>query len=140
MITSLLHRFARRRLLAPLASVLFLFAAAQSTSAAIAFDAAATKTVTNAASASWSHTVGSGSDRVLIVGLTLEDTSTSVLNVSAITCNGTAMTAVSGGVGTAGSSTFDRAQLYYVLNPASGANTISVTFGGAVNGVSIGSI
>jgi pectate lyase len=109
-------------------------------SAAIAFDSTATRAVTNAASTSWSHTVGTGTDRVLIVGLALEDTGTTSLAINSITYAGVAMTPVANSIATAGSSTLDRAQLYYLLNPASGANTISITFGGAVNGVSAGSV
>jgi hypothetical protein len=114
--------------------------AAVSSSAAISFDNAATKVSTNAASASWTHTVGSGSDRILIVGLATEDTSSSVLTVKAITCNGIAMTAVSNATATAGSSTLDKTQLFYLLNPTAGSNTVAVTFSGAVNGVSAGSV
>jgi pectate lyase len=109
-------------------------------SAAIGFDSTATRAVTNAASTSWSHTVGTGADRVLIVGLALEDTGTTSLAINSITYAGVAMTPVANSIATAGSSTLDRAQLYYLLNPASGANTISITFGGAVNGVSAGSV
>jgi hypothetical protein len=114
--------------------------AAVSSSAAISFDSAATKVSTNAASASWSHTVGAGTDRILIVGLATEDTSSAVLTVKAITCNGVAMTAASNASATAGTSTLDKTQLFYLLNPASGANSIAVTFGGAVNGISAGSV
>ena len=109
-------------------------------SAAITFDSAATKAVTNAASASWSHTIGSGTNRVLIVGLATEDTSTTSLAVSSITYNGVAMTAVPSSTATAGSSTLDRTQLFYLINPAVGVHTVAVTFGGAVNGVSAGSV
>jgi hypothetical protein len=135
-----LTRFIRRSARALFASLVCTAIAATTASAAISYDSAASKAATNAASASWTHNVGSGSDRILIVGLATEDTNTSVLNVSSITCNGAAMTAVANSSATAGSSTFDKTQLFYLLNPASGSNTIAVTFGGAVNGVSAGSI
>jgi hypothetical protein len=135
-----LPRFLGRSARALAASFICTAFAAVSASAAITFDSVASRAATNGASTSWTHTVGTGADRILIVGLATEDTSTSVLNVSAITCNGVAMTAVSNSTATAGSSTFDRSQLFYVLNPASGTNTISVTWGGAVNGISAGSI
>ncbi|HVW20222.1 MAG TPA: immunoglobulin domain-containing protein [Opitutaceae bacterium] len=117
-----------------------LAAALPRASGAIAFDSAVSKSGTNASSASWSHTVGSGANTVLVVGLALEDTSSTVLNVSSITYNGVAMSAVPSSAVTAGSSTLDRTVLYYLLNPPAGAHTVSVTFGGAVNGVSAGSI
>ncbi len=106
--------------------------------AAIAFDAVASTSATNAATVTWSHTVGSAS--ILVVGLATEDTSTTSLNVTAVTYNGVALTAVSGSTATAGSSTLDRSQLFYLLNPPAGAHTVSVTFGGAVNNVAAGSV
>ncbi len=132
-------RLSWRQLLAPFAAVIAAAFGASSAPAAIAFDSVATKTATNAASVTWSHTVGTGADRVLIVGLATEDTSSTVLNVSAITYGGVALTAASGSAATAGSSTLDKTQLFYLLNPPSGTGTVSVTFGGAVNGVSAGS-
>ena len=107
---------------------------------AIAFDSAVSKSAVNAASVTWSHTVGTGTSTILVVGLATEDTSSSVLNVASITYNGVALTAVPNSAATAGSSTLDKSQLFYLLNPAAGAHTVAVTFGGAVNGVSAGSI
>lgn len=120
----------------------FIAAAAfsSSASAAIAFDAAASKSATNAASVSWSHTVGSGSNMMLVVGISLEDTNSADATISSVTYNGVAMTAVPNSVATDGSSTFDRSQLYYLANPAAGAHTVAINFAGAVNGVSAGSI
>ena len=134
------RRFTLRRACALVAAFFTLTVPVTSALAAIAFDSAATKAVTNAASASWSHPVGTGTSTVLIVGLSTEDTSTTSLAVSAITYNGVAMTAVASSTATAGSSTLDRTQLFYLLNPAAGAHTVSITFGGAVNGVSAGSV
>ncbi len=135
-----LTRFMAKSVRALLASFVCTALAAVSASAAITFDAVASKAATNGASTTWTHTTGSGTDRILIVGLATEDTSTSVLNVSAITYGGVALTAVPNSTATAGSSTYDRTQLFYLLNPASGTNTIAVTWGGAVNGISAGSI
>lgn len=132
--------FTCRRIFALLTVIFLSVFTVNSTSAAIAFDSAATRAVTNAASASWSHTIGAGSNMVLVVGLATEDTSTTSLNVTAITYNGVAMTPVAGSTATAGSSTLDRTQLFYVLNPAAGAHTVSVTFGGAANGINAGSV
>src|SRR5262245_17067003 len=98
----------------------------ESAVAAIAFDSAVSKSAVNAATVTWSHTVGTGANRILIVGLSTEDTSSTVLNVSSITYNGVAMTAVTGSAATAGTSTLDKTQLFYLLNPPSGAHTISV--------------
>ena len=135
----LLQRF-RRRVLALGALVLVSLAYLNPAAGAIVFDSAVSKSAVNAASVTWSHTVGSSSNRVLVVGLSTEDTSSSVLNIASITYNGVAMTAVPNSAATAGSSTLDKSQLFYLLNPPAGAHTIAVTFGGAVNGVSAGSI
>src|SRR5215467_14281840 len=83
--------------------------------AAIAFDSAVSKQTVNAATVTWSHTVGTGANAILIVGLATEDTSSTVLNVSSVTYNGVAMTAVPNSAATAGSSTLDKTQLFYLL-------------------------
>jgi pectate lyase len=130
-----LHSYRRAAFGVLAALLLHLVSAA---SAAIAFDAVGSTSATNAATVTWSHTVGTAN--ILVVGLATEDTSTTTLNVSAITYNGVALTAVSGSTATAGTSTFDRSQLFYLLNPPAGVHTVSVTFGGAVNNVAAGSI
>jgi pectate lyase len=126
-----------RNPLALLAVVLLAFCA-PSAVAAVAFDAAASQSATNAASVTWSHTVGAAN--ILVVGLATEDTSTTSLNVTAVTYNGVALTAVAGSTATAGTSTLDRTQLFYLLNPPAGLHTVAVTFGGAVNNVAAGSV
>src|SRR5205814_1627087 len=84
--------------------------------------------------------VGTGSNMVLVVGLSLEDTAATILPVKTITYNGAAMTAVPNSIATVGTSTLNRAALYYLLNPASGSHSVSVSFNGAVNGIAAGSI
>jgi pectate lyase len=134
----LLQRF-RQRVLG-IGALALALACVNSAAGAIAFDSAVATSAVNATSTSWSHTVGSGTNTVLVVGLSTEDTSSSVLNVASITYNGIAMTAVPNSAATAGSSTLDKSQLFYLLNPPAGAHTVAVTFGGSVNGVSAGSI
>lgn len=74
----------------------------------------------------WSHTC-SGSDRLLVVGaVSLNDT------VTGVTYNGTSMTFIAKtsypGAGRQG------VAMYYLLNPATGTNTISVNGSGNVTG------
>jgi hypothetical protein len=71
--------------------------------AAITVDASSYVVVasTTASTASWSHTVGTGNNRILIVGVSLADTSTNF--VTGITYGGTALTRI--GTGTAASDT-----------------------------------
>lgn len=91
---------------------------------AIALDA----TSDAAGAASWSHTC-SGTDRILFVqAFSLSDA------VSAVTYNGTSMTLVNKtsfpGSGRQGT------YLYYLIAPSTGSNTIAVTGGTGVGGVS----
>ena len=66
--------------------------------AAIAFDAGsrAATTSTGRTSLSWTHTIGGGTDRALVVGVAVEDTTTADANVTGVTYNGVALTAVPG--------------------------------------------
>src|SRR5262245_58114240 len=65
-------------------------------SAAIAFDAAsrAATTSTGRTSLSWTHAIGGGADRVLVVGVAIEDASTADANILSVTFNGTPLIAV----------------------------------------------
>lgn len=86
---------------------------------AIAFDSQAS--VLN--SMSWSHTC-SGANRILFVGLVISAASPTV---SSMTYGGVAMTQI----GSKQEINSNSAFLYYLLNPASGANTVSYSAGGS---------
>lgn len=74
----------------------------------------------------WSHTC-SGSDRLLVVGaISLNDT------VTGVTYNGVSMTFI--GKTSYPGSARQGVAMYYLLNPASGTNTISVNGSGNVSG------
>ena len=89
---------------------------------AIAFDAASTAKVASGTSLSWSHTC-TGANRALIVGLTHKNGTT---YATAITYNGVSLTkAILQKVGGSGSQDCSM-ELWYLLAPASGSNTISV--------------
>ncbi len=120
----------------------FLAGAFASTSfGAIAFDAASSgATTASATSVSWTHTTGTLTNGMLVVGIAIEDTALADMNVNSVTYNGVAMTAVSGSQVDDGTSTFNRAKLYYLANPAAGAHTVQVTFAGSVNGVTAGAV
>jgi len=80
---------------------------------------------------SWSQTVGTGSDRILIVGIAGEDSSESDLVISSVTYGSENMTLVSGSSATGGSGAFKiKTELYYLLNPDSGTDTVTVTYSG----------
>lgn len=81
----------------------------------------------------WSHTIGSGSNRKLLVAAMLEVGPAGTTSTATVTFNGVAMTlAVDGGQGT---SSFNKARgLIYYLDesflPSAGTYTVSVTFSG----------
>ena len=98
-------------------------AAAAPVQAAIGFDAAsrAATTSTGRTSLSWSHTVGGGADRMLVVGVAIEDASTADANITSVTCNGAALTAVPNSKRSGGGTGIIQTQLFYLLNGGLGA-------------------
>jgi hypothetical protein len=70
---------------------------ARTSQAAIAFDSAsrAASTSTGTTSISWSHTIGGGTDRFLLVGVAVEDASTTDANITSVTYNGVSCSSAS---------------------------------------------
>jgi len=93
--------------------------------AAPAFDAVTSATGSGAGPFTWSHTC-SGSDRVLFVKVSYYDSADSVTGV---TYNGVTMSVVTGSLVSNGQYSV---VWYYLINPATGSNTVSVSFTGAV--------
>lgn len=87
---------------------------------AIAFDTAVIDQGTTGTSHSWSHTC-TGSNRLLLVGVMFQ-TGTDANGTP--TYNGVSMTQAGTGVAVGG--TFNEFRLYYLVAPATGANTITV--------------
>lgn len=119
---------------------LLLLAAAPAARAAITFDAAsrAATTTTGRTSLSWTHTIGGGADRVLVVGVAVEDASTADANVTSVTFNGVALTAVPNSKRSGGGTGIIQTQLFYLLNAnlgAAGARTVTITMQGPVDGI-----
>src|SRR3989344_5537130 len=79
----------------------------------------------------WSHTVGQGSNRVLVVGVYIRGLGNSP-TVSGITYNGAAFTKVDDGTHGA-----VRVEQWYLLNPDTGANNVVVSFSAASEGTRI---
>jgi hypothetical protein len=84
-------------------------------------------TGTPANSLTWSHTVGTGSNRILIVGVS---SAAQGANIT-VTYGGVSMTAVPSSLATA--ITLAQSQLFYLLNPTSGAANIVVSTSGTVD-------
>jgi pectate lyase len=116
---------------------------APSAEAAIGFDAAsrAATTTTGRTSLSWSHTVGGGVDRMLVVGVACEDASTTDANITSVTYRGVALTAVPNSKRSGGGTGIIQTQLFYLLTAglgAAGSGSVIVTMQGAVDGISAG--
>lgn len=100
---------------------------------ALAFDAVASGVGLGAGPFTYSHTC-SGSNRALFVKVSYYDTSDSV---SAVSYNSVAMTFIPGSKVSNGQYTVE---WYYLVNPATGSNTVSVTMTGSVFDIGITSI
>jgi len=101
--------------------------------AEIAFDAVSYGSGKNGASLSWSHTIGGGANRILIVGVHSEDSSSDDLVITSVTYNSVTMSLVTGSEATVVSNPLNKTALYYLLDadlPTAGSYTIEVTFAG----------
>jgi hypothetical protein len=95
----------------------------------VILDAVATGTANADSVVSWSHTIGGGANRILVVAAASEGFVGGGLPVSSITYNGTALTrAVGEPIGTGPS---DNVELWYLLDaglPSAGTYTVRVAF------------
>lgn len=97
---------------------------------AIAYDTASTDA---SGALSWSHTC-TGTDLVLLVGV--QTRSTTIYAVTGITYNGVALTKIDHQDG----ANNVRSELWYLIAPATGANTVEVTFENTPTRASAGAI
>lgn len=93
---------------------------------AILFDASSNTSDSSATSLTWDHTC-TGADRLLIVGINLHETTDLDRVVSGITYNGVALTQAKTQVDDSNNITAD---LWYLINPASGQNSVVASFVG----------
>jgi len=127
-------------------SIVFLFGLAGIGAADdIVFDANSSNSVNSSWGLSWTHTIGGGQNRILIVGLAGEDNSDSDLTVSSIKYNNVNMHPVIGSSITEGEPTGYKmkTELYYLLDdelPSSGGYTISANYSGEVTRICGGGI
>ncbi len=109
------------------------------TSLPIAYDSASTGFSNLAASSmTISHTIGTQSNRLLVVGTQTEDASNVDCKVSSITYNGQAMTKVNETI--AGTSFYMCVSLWYIVAPATGAQNIVVNWTGPVDYATAGGV
>jgi|GEM_PF-1702642 len=92
-----------------------------------------TSAKTNGTTLSWSHTVGNGTNRILIVGVANRDGTKSIASVSYGAQNLTSIGSQAGGGNSVG------VALYQLLNPPVGAATVTVVFNSAVT-ISAGAV
>jgi pectate lyase len=122
-----------------------ILAAAPSATAAISMDAAsrAATTSTGRTSLSWTHPIGGGADRILVVGVAIEDATTTDANITSVTVNGTALLPVANSKRSGGGTGIIQTQLFYLLSGslgAAGSRTITVTTQGPVDGIAAGAV
>ena len=96
---------------------------------------------------SWQHTIGNGSDRILLVGTVGKNKNDTALIIDTITYNNVAMMPVEGSaimIGTgAGNDLRLKTELYYLLDsnlPPAGAYDVNVTYSGSVKRMCTGAI
>ncbi len=106
----------------------------------IAFDSSSSTCAIDANSISWSHTVGSGDNRVIIVGIGCEDWEADGLAVDDIKYCDMDLTLVPASRVLAGTSTIQKTELYYLLDPPSGTYTLSVNYSGTIRAICAGAV
>ena len=113
------------------------FAAAPS--GTIPFDAVSSSAAGNTTNAiSWSHSIGNGTNRFLAVCTQARDTVAGDVAVTAVTANGFLLTKVRSDLRTNGGTSLGT-ELWYLANPGIGAQTITVTWAGALSSYGVGS-
>ncbi len=110
----------------------------QAPSSGIAFDAASSSQVDNATQMTLSHTVGSNTNRVLVVAVSAKDTTVFPLGMS-MSYAGQAMTRIDKKNFISGTN-YMGTELWYLLNPPAGTNTVSVSFNSAMDGITMGAV
>ena len=99
---------------------------------AIAYDTDSEWNVDGASTLSQTFTVGAGSNRLLVVVITVEDSTAGDHAVDIITYAGVAMTSAVSLLDVA-----DSSRIFYLIAPTSGANTLAITWGGTLTGCEV---
>ena len=113
--------------------------------ATIEFDAdSSVSSSANNATLSWSHTVGNGQHRLLVVGIAGEDNNAGDLIIADVKYSNIAMIPVTDSNEIAGSGAGQdrkiQTKLYYMLSPPSGTAAVNVTFSGNVSNKCAGAV
>src|SRR3990167_7833880 len=95
----------------------------------IAFvNASSNSGTTGVSTMSWSHTVSAGADLVLVVGVCLQTSGSSVLHTTSITYAGQSLTRIADSSNFGGAKIKNEASVWTLFNPPVGTTTINVTF------------
>ena len=108
----------------------------------IVFGAASSGTASYTTTVTFNHTIGSGSNRVLVVGATIEDCD-NYPSVSGVTYNGQPLTYIDSGQVISGSGCGGRAELWYLLEadlPSAGTYNVRVNTSGTFDQIVAGAI
>jgi prepilin-type N-terminal cleavage/methylation domain-containing protein len=109
---------------------------------AITYDSVSTGTASYTTTETFSHTIGSGTNRVLVVGVTLEDCD-DYPSVTGITYNGQPLTHIDSGQVISGNGCGGRAELWYLLEadlPSAGPYNVVVSTSGTFDELAAGAI
>lgn len=101
----------------------------------LVYDNASSSKAANTNSLAWAHTTGTDYERLLVVCTGAGDAVAADRLVTGITYNGQSLTKIredSSGAGAAG--------IWYLINPDSGSNTVTISFTGTCTGVTGGAI
>ncbi len=120
---------------------LVVFLSAAQGMSAITFDAASSGTAGAVSSIAWSHTVGSGSSRMLVVAVATESNPTD-RNATSVSFGLQSLTKVPGSRAVQySSSTHNATELWYLQDPTVGTASITITLDGALsNGAECGAV
>lgn len=113
--------FWRRGLVLTVSAVVATTACASSASASVALDSTSTRSFSNVNSVTWSHSVA-GADRLVVVGISYYGVGRTVSSVTYGSASLTRLSSAKQGVVTA--------EMWYLVGPATGANTVAVTITG----------
>ena len=85
----------------------------------VTYDNKSSSSNTSVSSLTWSHTTGTGSDRILIVGVAVQG-----VNINSVTYNGTNLTRLATKTNTV------KVEMWYLVAPTNGAHNVVVTLSG----------
>ncbi len=106
----------------------------------IGYDASSGNDRENTTNMTYTHTIGSEDNRILTVGVAVEDGSATDCSVTSVTYGGAPLTKITSVNASGSGSTYMCTSLWYLLSPPTGSASVSVTTAGTVSEIASGSI